>query len=53
MLFLLAGRAIDYYVFAAIALMGFIYYFPRREAWEEQARAVARDAAGRGITPRT
>jgi len=50
-LFLLAGRASDYYLFAAVALVGFALYFPRREAWEQQARALPRAAAGRGIKP--
>jgi len=50
-LFLLAGHASDYYLFAAIALVGFALYFPRRESWEEQARALTRDAAGSGIRP--
>jgi hypothetical protein len=50
-LFMLAGRPSDYYIFAALALVGFVLYFPRREAWEEQARAMTRDAAARGITP--
>ena len=50
-LFMLAGRPSDYYIFAALALVGFILYFPRREAWEGRARAMARDAAGRGLTP--
>jgi len=48
-LFVLAGRASDYYLFAGIALVGFGIYFPRRQAWEEQASVLARDAAGRGI----
>jgi len=38
-LFLIAGRASDYYVFAALSLVGFALYFPRREVWEERARA--------------
>jgi len=50
-LFLVAGRASDFYVFAALAMVGFVLYFPRLEVWEERARAVARDAAGRRITP--
>ena len=41
-LFLLAGRVRDYYMFAALALVGFALYFPRREAWAEQARAMPR-----------
>jgi dolichol kinase len=51
-LFMVAGRASDFYVFAALALVGFVPYFPRLQAWEERARAMARDPAGRGITPR-
>jgi len=50
-LFMIAGRASDFYVFAALALAGFVLYFPRLQTWEERARATARDAAGRGITP--
>jgi hypothetical protein len=50
-LFILAGRPSDYYVFAAVAVVGFVLYFPRREAWEERARAMAGNAAGREITP--
>ena len=50
-LFLVAGRASDFYVFATLAMVGFVLYFPRLEVWEERARAVARDAAGRRITP--
>ena len=50
-LFMVAGRASDFYVFAALALVGFVLYFPRLQVWEERARATARDAAGRGITP--
>lgn len=50
-LFLLAGHASDYYLFAAVALVGFALYFPRRESWEQQARELTRDAAGRGIRP--
>ena len=34
-LFVLAGRPTDYYVFAALALLGFALYFPRRQAWED------------------
>jgi F0F1-type ATP synthase membrane subunit c/vacuolar-type H+-ATPase subunit K len=49
-LFMLAGRPIDYYGFAALALVGFLLYFPRRGLWEEQARTMPSDAAGRGIT---
>jgi hypothetical protein len=41
-LFLLAGRVRDYYMFAALALVGFALYFPRREAWAEQASAMPR-----------
>src|SRR5262249_7749894 len=52
-LFLLAGRAIDYYIFAGLALVGFGIHFPRREAWEERVRDIARDTAERRITPRT
>jgi len=50
-LFMVAGRASDFYVFTALALIGFVLYFPRLQPWEERARAMARDAAGRGITP--
>ena len=50
-LFMLAGRASDYYVFAALALVGFVLYFPRREAWEARAREMTRDDAARGIRP--
>jgi F0F1-type ATP synthase membrane subunit c/vacuolar-type H+-ATPase subunit K len=50
-LFMVAGRASDFYVFTALALIGFVLYFPRLQTWEERARAMARDAAGRGITP--
>jgi len=50
-LVVLAGRPSDYYIFAALALVGFVLYFPRREAWEERARAMARDAAGRETAP--
>lgn len=31
----LAGRPTDYYVFAALALLGFALYFPRRQVWQE------------------
>ncbi|MBI1962183.1 MAG: hypothetical protein HYV94_18095 [Candidatus Rokubacteria bacterium] len=34
-LFVLAGRVTDYYVFAGLALLGFALYFPRRQAWED------------------
>ena len=44
-LFLLSGRVSDYYLFAALALVGFGIYFPRREAWQERARAMTRDTA--------
>ncbi len=50
-LFLLTGRASDYYLFAALSAVGFALYFPRREAWQEQARAIAQRAAGRAIGP--
>jgi len=50
-LFMLVGRASDYYVFAALALVGFVLYFPRREAWEARAREMTRDDAARGIRP--
>jgi len=50
-LFLVAGRASDFYVFAALALVGFVLYFPRLETWTERARAMEQDAAGRRITP--
>ena len=38
-------------VFAALALVGFVLYFPRREAWEARAREMTRDDAARGIRP--
>jgi F0F1-type ATP synthase membrane subunit c/vacuolar-type H+-ATPase subunit K len=51
-LFMLGGRAIDYYIFAALALVGFALYFPRQEAWQERAGRTAReDAAKRAPTP--
>ncbi len=51
-LFMLSGRAIDYYIFAALALVGFVLYFPRQEAWQELAGTTARDdAAKRALTP--
>jgi F0F1-type ATP synthase membrane subunit c/vacuolar-type H+-ATPase subunit K len=50
-LFMLAGRPSDYYLFAALALVGFLFYFPRREAWEERAREMARDTTGPQSTP--
>jgi F0F1-type ATP synthase membrane subunit c/vacuolar-type H+-ATPase subunit K len=50
-LFLLTGRASDYYLFAAVSVVGFARYFPRREVWEEQARAIARRATGPAIRP--
>jgi len=50
-LFLIGGRASEFYVFAALALVGFVFYFPRLDAWEERARAMERDAAGGRITP--
>ena len=51
-LFMIAGRASDFYVFTALALVGFVLYFPRLETWRERARAVEQDPAGRRITPR-
>jgi hypothetical protein len=50
-LFLLTGRASDYYLFAALSAVGFALYFPRREAWEEQAREITHRAAGHAIRP--
>ncbi len=50
-LFFLTGRASDYYLFAALSAVGFVRYFPRRERWEEQARAIAQRAAGLAIGP--
>jgi hypothetical protein len=48
-LFIIGGRAIDYYIFAALALVGFARFFPRQEAWHELASTMARhDAARRG-----
>ena len=52
-LFLIAGRASDFYVFTALALAGFVVYFPRVTTWEERARTMPRDAAARRITPGT
>jgi len=50
-LFLLTGRASDYYLFAALSAIGFALYFPRREAWDEQAREITHRASGRATGP--
>ena len=46
-LFIIGGRAIDYYIFAAVALVGFARFFPRQEAWRELASTMARDEAAK------
>ena len=50
-LFMIAGRASDFYVFVALALVGFVVYLPRVDTWVERARAMEQGAAGRGIRP--
>ncbi len=51
-LFMLGGRAIDYYIFAVLALVGFAAYFPRQQTWQELAGTRAPgDAAKRALTP--
>jgi uncharacterized integral membrane protein len=37
-LFLLGGQRADFYGFAALALVGFAVYFPRRSQWEAWAQ---------------
>jgi dolichol kinase len=46
-LFIIGGRAIDYYIFATLALVGFARFFPRQEAWRELASTMARDEAAK------
>jgi hypothetical protein len=43
-LFLLAGRRQDFYLLAGWSLLLHLFHFPRRERWEEAARAAARRA---------
>ena len=38
-LFLLAGNAVDFYIFMAISLGFFYFFFPKYEQWEERVRA--------------
>jgi hypothetical protein len=38
-LFLLAGNAVDFYIFMAISLGFFYLFFPKYEQWEERLRA--------------
>ena len=43
-LFLLAGNAVDFYIFMAISLGFFYFFFPKYEQWEERVRAVGTKA---------
>jgi len=38
-LFLLAGNAVDFYIFMAISLGFFYFFFPKYEQWEQRLRA--------------
>ena len=38
-LFLLAGNPVDFYIFMAISLGFFYFFFPKYEQWEERVRA--------------
>jgi hypothetical protein len=44
-LFLLGGRPLDFYGFAALSLVAFAVYFPRLSQWEDRAREQRRPAA--------
>lgn len=44
-LFLLGGRPLDFYGFAALSLVAFALYFPRQSRWEDRARELSRPAA--------
>jgi hypothetical protein len=41
-LFLLAGRRLDFYLLAGWSLLLQLFHFPRYERWEEAARTAAR-----------
>jgi len=44
-LFLLGGRQLDFYAFAALSLVSLIVHFPRRAQWEDRARKLSRFGA--------
>jgi len=43
-LFLLGGRPLDFYAFAALSLVSLVVHFPRRAQWEDRARKLSRFA---------
>jgi hypothetical protein len=43
-LFLVAGNAVDFYIFMMISLGFFYLFFPKYEQWEERVRAGGTDA---------
>jgi F0F1-type ATP synthase membrane subunit c/vacuolar-type H+-ATPase subunit K len=41
-LFMLGGRRLDFYAFAALSLVAFVVHFPRLSVWEDRARKLSR-----------